>query len=386
MSRSGVQEGLKENGAVLLSIHGSIQEMKDKVGGDIDRFSEFVTIKKYAERFDEVFVFSDDRVDCSALLPGNCRHIRLYHPLLYLAVGWLAVLYHVRRHNIRAVHLAGSPALPLAFLVNRLSNAKVVLHYNYLWHTSYLHDTGAGLGMRLRKNNLIARMVKGVEAFLVNRFVDCIMLGTEEAREVIRDSKKIMPIKKGIILRNFDPKKVKAHEIYKKIRSRAIVFTGRLVPMKDPLTLVRAYNIVKERIEDVSLIVCGDGELMESCRNMAGRDAYFLGYVKEVPQILKGAYMYVQPSAYDPSPRSLLEAMAMGKPCIATRVGGVEGYLKGCGILVEPGDAEALAEKMIYLLENPELAAKLGEKAREKMLAEHDLEKNIVRELEILLK
>lgn len=80
-----------------------------------------------------------------------------------------------------------------------------------------------------------------------------------------------------------------------------------------------------------------------------------------------------------------MEAMAMGKPCIATDVGGVSDYLKNCGILVEPKNPEALAEKIIYLLNNREEAKKLGERAVEKMKKYYDFEKNLDKEIEFLL-
>ncbi len=377
------------NAAIVFTIHGSIEEIERKVGGDLDRVSEFLIIKKYSEyskRSGRVFVFSDDKHDCSHLLPENCVHIKLHNPIIYICIGWLVLLFYALKYNIRLVHLVGSPALPQAFMINRLTTSRVVLDYNYLWHKSYIHDTGKGVKTRLRKNAVVAVIVKHLEKFLVNNFVDHIMLGTVEARGMIKDRKKIMPIKKGIILKDFDPDNVRAHKIFKQIKTRTIVFTGRLVPMKDPLTLINAFKIVKRKINDVSLIICGDGELAEDCRKAGDENVHFLGFVDDIPSILKGADIYVQPSAYDPSPRSLLEAMAMGKPCIATRVGGVEYYLENCGILVEPGNPGMLAEKVLYLLENPNVAEELGKKAREKMLKEHDLEKNIVKELEIVLR
>jgi len=374
------------NGAIVFTIQGSIEEISEKVGGNLNRVSEFLIIEKYSERFTEVYVFSDDKKDMSHLLPSNCHSIKLYNPLIYIIVGWLVLLYYTLRHGIKAIHLVGSPALPMVFMVNKLTKAKIVLDYNYLWYLSYISDTGRGIRNKLRKNFVVATIVKRIERFLVNNFVDYIMLGTEEAREMIKDEKKIMPIKKGIILRDFNPAKVRAHSVFSSIHMRTIIFTGRLVPMKDPLSLIKAFEIVRRKVNNVSLIICGDGELLEECKRIGCANVHFFGFLDDIPSVLKGASIYVQPSAYDPSPRSLLEAMAMGKPCIATKVGGVEPYLKGCGILVEPKNPEELAEKIIYLLENPEIAQELGDKAREKMLLEHDLEKNIDRELEIVLK
>ena len=374
------------NAALLFTIQGSIEEIEEKVGGDLNRVSEFLILQKYAERFEKVFIFSDDKKDCSHLLPDNCYHIRLYNSLIYIIVGWLVLLYYTLRYRIKVIHLVGSPALPMTFMVNKLTEAKVVLDYNYLWYKSYITDTGKGVKNRLRKNSIVAALVRQLEGFLVNNFVDYIMLGTKEAREIIKNEKKIMPIKKGIILKDFDSNKVKKHEIFSKIKGKSVLFVGRLAIIKDPLTIIKAYKIVKNQNKNLNLIICGDGELKEDCKKISDKDVYFMGYTKDIPAILKGSDIYILTSLYDASPRSLLEAMAMGKPCIATRVGGVEYYLEGCGILVEPGNPEMLAEKIIYLLENPEVAKELGKKARDKMLKEHDLEKNIEKELGIVMK
>ena len=220
---------------------------------------------------------------------------------------------------------------------------------------------------------------------MVNNFVDYIIPGTNEALKMIKDKNKILSIKKGIILDVFNPVKVKKHEIYKKIRGKTIVFIARLVPIKDPITLLKAYRIAKNKIKDLNLIICGDGELRKECEKLADKNVYFLGFIKDVPSVLKGADIFILTSLQDASPRSLMEAMAMGKPCIATDVGGVKEYLESCGILVEPKNPEKLAEAIIYLVENRDVAEELGRKAREKVLREHDLSRNIDRELEIIL-
>lgn len=374
------------NAAILFTIQGSIEEIEKKVGGDFSRVSEFLILQKYSERFDRVFVFSDDQKNCSHFLSENAHHIRLHNPLVYVALGWMVLLYYTLKYKLRAVHLVGSPALPMTFLLNKLTPAKVILDYNYLWYNSYVKDTGSGIKNNLRKNNLTARLVEELEKIMVNNFVDFIMLGTEEARKVIKDQEKIMPIKKGIIMKNFNPLEVEKHPVYKEIDGKTIVFTGRLVPMKDPITLIKGFNRAKRKMDNIHLIVCGNGPLEDECKELAGENVHFMGFVDNIPAVLKGADVYVQPSAYDPSPRSLLEAMAMGKACIATNVGGVESYLKGHGILIGPGNPDIMAEKIVYLLENPDVAKDLGVKARNKMLEEHDLGKNIEKELEIIKK
>ena len=275
--------------------------------------------------------------------------------------------------------------MPMIFMVNKITKAKVVLDYSYLWYKPYLHDVGKNIKSKIIKNKVTSGIVKIIERFLVNNFVDYIILGTIEALEMIKDKNRVLPIKEGIIIENFNPKKVKEHKIFKKIKGKSMLFAGRLVLIKDPITLIKAYKIAKKEIKDLNLIICGDGELRKECEKIADNNVYFLGYVKEIPEILKSINIYIQSSAYDSSPRSLLEAMAMGKACIATNVGGVRDYLEGCGILIEPKNPEKLAEKIIYLIRNPKIAKILGIKAKKRIIREHNLEKNIEKEIKIVV-
>ncbi|RLJ09148.1 MAG: hypothetical protein DRP13_01070 [Candidatus Aenigmatarchaeota archaeon] len=372
------------NAAVVFTIHGNIDEINRKVGGDLKRVSEFLVIKKYCERFGKVFVFTDDKKNCSNLLPENCFHVRLFNPFVYVIFGWLVLLYFTIRYKIKLIHLVGSPAIPLVFMINKLTPAKTLLEYNYLWHSAYFHDPGMGLKSKITRNELMGKTIKTVERFFVNRFIDCFVLGTKEANSMIENRNKILPVKKGIILENFDPGKTRAHPVYKKIKGKTVLFAGRLVKMKDPITLIKAYKIAKEKIKNLNLIICGVGELEDECKKIADKNVVFMGNVSNIAGMLKGCDIYVQPSAYDPSPRALLEAMAMGKPCIATKVGGVEEYLEGCGILVPPKNPEVLAEKIIFLFKNPKLMKEFGKKARKRIVESHDLERNIEKVLKLL--
>ena len=372
------------NAAILFTIHGSLEEIYKKTCGDLSRVNEFLLLKKFSKRFDKVYVFSDDKRDCSHFLPENCIHIRLINSLIYILFGWIVFQYYTRKNNITIAYLVGAPALPLIFLKNFI-NIITVLDYNYLWYKSYEYDVNLHLKSKIKKNYIVSKIIRHFEKFLVNNFVDFIVLGTKEANEIIDDKNKILPIKKGLILKYFNPEKVKKHRIYKIIRGNTLVFVGRLVPIKDPITLLKAYKIAKNRIKNLNLIICGDGELKKECEKIADENVYFLGFIKDIPSILKGADIFVLTSVQDASPRSLLEAMAMGKPCIATDVGGVRDYLEDCGVIVEPKNPEKLAEAIIYLVENKDIAERLGRKAREKVLREHDLSRNIDREIEMIL-
>jgi glycosyltransferase involved in cell wall biosynthesis len=126
---------------------------------------------------------------------------------------------------------------------------------------------------------------------------------------------------------------------------------------------------------------------MNECKKNSDEDMYLLGFVKNIPSFLKGADVFILAPDYEASPRSLMEAMAMGLPCIATKVGGIPDYLdETCGVFVEPKNPEMLAEKIVYLIENKKIAKELGRRAREKMLKYHDLDKNLDKILDFMIK
>jgi glycosyltransferase involved in cell wall biosynthesis len=350
------------NAGMVMSIHGPLEGIAEKYGGNLERQSEFFIIKKFSEKFDKVFIFSTDKKSCERLLPKNFIHVRLYNRFLHLFFGWLIVLYYALRYDLKILYTVGCASLPAVFMVNKLSGAWVHLTYNYTWFAS--------------RHGFQRIFLKTVEKLLIN-FVDSFVVHSEEIRNFV-SGKNVLPIKKGIVLASFDPAKVKRHPVYKKIKGKTLVYSGWLSPIKDPVTMIKAYRLAKREIPDLHLIMAGDGELREECEKLADKDVHFMSYVEDIPGLLKGADVFVLSSVYDASPRSLMEAMAMGLPSIATDVGGVSDYLdKETGILVESGNPGLFAEKIVYLLKNPKLARSMGGHARRKMLKNHDLGKNL---------
>ena len=351
------------NAGIVLSFHGSLQAILEKTGGDTGRITEFLVFRKFSKSFGRVFVFSHDSKDYSLLMPENFTHVNMHSRLFYIAFGWLVVLVYALRYRIRIFYAECGPALPPLFLVNKLSGAKVMLNYDNTWF--------------LCASGLKRRLLKRLERFLLS-FVDYFVISSTEIAEFVGIREGILPIRKGLVLREFDPAHVKPNAIYKDVHGRILVFTGRLHPVKDPITMMKAYSIAKKRVKDLRLIVAGEGELRKECEAIADSDVHFIGFVSDVPSILKGADLFVLPSAYDASPRSLMEAMAMGLPSVATKVGGIPDFLdESCGILIEPGKPKLLAEKIVYLLGRPSLMKAMGKKAREKMLKHHDLDRNL---------
>ena len=156
---------------------------------------------------------------------------------------------------------------------------------------------------------------------------------------------------------------------------RVVLYVGRLSWGKGVHLLVDAMVPVLSRIRNVKLIVVGGGildpVLKERVVSLGLSDSVlFLGHMdhETVLQLYHLAHIVVSPSVWpEPLSRVQLEAMAAGKPVIASKVGGnPETVIEGkTGLLVAPGEVDPLAEAMIYLLENPRIARNLGRRGME---------------------
>jgi glycosyltransferase involved in cell wall biosynthesis len=148
-----------------------------------------------------------------------------------------------------------------------------------------------------------------------------------------------------------------------------VIYFGRLVAEKGLDTLIEAAS----RVRHVKVMIAGDGPRRSHLEGLAdglGTDNVdFLGYVERagLVDIVRKAMCVVMPSIwYENFPYSILEAFALGKPVIASRMGGMPEIVKDgeTGLLFGAGDSLALSEKMEYLHEHLEAAPQMGHKAR----------------------
>jgi glycosyltransferase involved in cell wall biosynthesis len=163
------------------------------------------------------------------------------------------------------------------------------------------------------------------------------------------------------------------------------VFLGRLTDWKALDIVIRAL----EKLPSAELQVIGDGPMLESWKSLASElglkdRVHFVGWLpqQECANRLQSAIALVLPSLYECGGAVVLEAMAMGKPVIATRWGGPADYLdETCGILVEPESYSNLvsgfANAMQTLIQSPGLARTMGATGRERALRDFDWQRKI---------
>jgi len=147
---------------------------------------------------------------------------------------------------------------------------------------------------------------------------------------------------------------------------------ANFTPKKDQRTLLRAVRILAMRHPGIRLVMVGSGPLESALRQQAsepglGGRVMFAGTRDDVQEIVPAFDVFALSSLYEGLPLAMLEAMAAGVPCVATRVGGTPELLAEgeAGLLVSPGDADELAAGLDKLLCNQTLASDLGSTAAE---------------------
>jgi glycosyltransferase involved in cell wall biosynthesis len=150
-----------------------------------------------------------------------------------------------------------------------------------------------------------------------------------------------------------------------------VLSVARLQPAKGIDDLVEAAARLRERLPGLRVAVAGSGPQEEELRariERAGLSEAFrlLGTRSDVGSLLAAADAFCLPSRHEGLPISLLEAMQAGLPCVATRVGGIPGLVDDGvdALLVEPADADGLAEALARVLSDHELAVQLGQRGQ----------------------
>jgi glycosyltransferase involved in cell wall biosynthesis len=164
------------------------------------------------------------------------------------------------------------------------------------------------------------------------------------------------------------------------------VFTGRLIEAKGLLELLEAWPLLLHRVPNAHLLLVGSGPLEAELRRraalppLAGR-VHLTGEVPDVRPYLRAAGAFVLPSWSEGLPNALLEAMAMGLPCVGTDIGPIRELVTDGdqGVLVPVRDPQKLAAALSAVLTQPALAARLGRAARKRAEADFSLETTVDR-------
>jgi polysaccharide biosynthesis protein PelF len=159
--------------------------------------------------------------------------------------------------------------------------------------------------------------------------------------------------------------------------TNTVVAMGRIDPLKDVQTMLLVADEVNRRMPEARFecwgpVTPGQEVYGEACRRMHGQlglgDTFrFMGRTTDPDSAIRSGDVVLMTSISEAMPMALLEAMAQGRPVVATSVGGVPSVIRGCGMITAPGDVHGLATAVTTLLRNPALARTLGRRGYDRL-------------------
>jgi len=314
-------------------------------------------------------------------VPDLVRDIR---PVKDWRAFW-ALLNIFRRERPHIVHTHTSKAGFLGRWAARLSKVPLIVH------TPHGH---VFWGYFNRPTSLFYALLERWTARITDRIV---VLTEQEKKDhlsfCIAPEDKFEVVHSGVGLDNFrsvcrDPIQTK-EDLGIPSRAAVIGTVGRLTPIKGHRFLIDAARGVLAEHPDTVFILIGDGESAEALRSLATRlgvsgNIRFLGWRPDVAEIISVVDIFVFPSLNEGMGRAVVEAMALGKPVVASRVGGIIDIVRDGenGLLVPPADSDELAAAIKSLLSDPAERERLGLEGKRQALL-YDAER-MVQRIEVL--
>ena len=144
---------------------------------------------------------------------------------------------------------------------------------------------------------------------------------------------------------------------------------ARLVPQKNPFTIIRAGGELKQRGHDVAIIIIGDGPLLGECEKYAdehGIEVHLLGFRERAHELLMDFDVFLMPSLFEGFPFTVLESLHAGVPVVAYDVGGIAEVIHDgeTGFVAASGDVPTFVDRAEQLVTNPKWREEIGARAK----------------------
>ncbi len=152
-------------------------------------------------------------------------------------------------------------------------------------------------------------------------------------------------------------------------KNRIVLMIAEFTPVKRHCDAVRAFNLLRDT--STHLVFAGEGPLMSEIRQLAQsldlyRRIHFVGYRRDIPVLLRAAAAMILPSEREGLPRSIMEALSVGTPVIASNIRGCRDLLAGgSGVLFPVGDYTCLSEAIGTILRDPANTAEMTQRGRQ---------------------
>ena len=325
------------------------------IGMDPDRYEVFIASSPGGEFW--------DRAEAAGVktrrLPGFVREIA---PLRDLSVLFQLIRL-IRRERFTIVHTHTTKAGFLGRVAARLCGTPVVVH---TFHAFSFHDF---MDARVRRTYmLLERLMRP----LTDEFLAVAPRVARQAVEYrLARPGRVSVAPSAVELSDLpsEPDRSVRQEFGVASSAPLIGTVGRILYQKAPLDFVRMAALVAEHRPDARFIMVGDGPMTDEVRAEAERsgvDLIMPGFRDDVPRITCALDVFVMPSLYEGLGRALTEALACACPVVASAVNGVPDLVRPgeTGLLAAPGDPEAVARCVLWLLDHPLEAKRMGRQGR----------------------
>lgn len=308
---------------------------------------------------------------------AGVRTVRLRHMRERISPGQdllacLELVRLLRRERFTVVHTHCSKAGLVARVAARLAGTPVVVHT--------FHIFAAHQGLSRRRRLVYLLLDRAVRRF-ADRYVAVSPRVAQEAVEQrLAPPGRIVVAPSAIELDELPtrPDPTVRQELGIPADAPIVGTVGRIVAQKRPLDFVRMCALVQAARPEARFVMVGDATLEsagleEQTRAEAERlgvPVLFTGFRHDAPRIAAAFDVYVVTSLYEGLGRAVTEAMASGRPVVATAVNGVPDLVApgATGLLAEPGDPASSARAVLWMLDHPEEAAAMGTCGRERVL------------------
>lgn len=273
----------------------------------------------------------------------------------------------IKKKKFDIVHTHSSKAGILGRWAAKLAGVPMILHTVHGW------------GFHHRQNPLTRRLFIFLERLTAKITDKLIAVSQSDIKRGLNarigTEDKYVLVRYGIPLQEFtgcqvDIKK-KKEELGIKTGSPIVGMVACFKPQKAPEDFLRTAALVKKDFPEAKFLLVGDGVLRRKLEGLRKRfalekEVIFTGWRRDIPQILSILDVFVLTSLWEGSPIVLLEAMACALPVVTTSTGGAQETIHNGsnGFIVNFGDIEAMARKIVSLLKNTDLARKMGREGR----------------------
>lgn len=297
----------------------------------------------------------------------------------------------IRAEKFDAVHVHTPIAAVVGRIAAKMAGVKVII---YTAHGFYFHD---------RMSRKVRAVVLGLEKLLGRMTHMLLTQSSEDAATAVDEGicpkERVRWIGNGVDVASFHHISVNGGERWEGLTKgdRVVGFVGRMVGEKGIAELIDAMDIVTKAVPDAKLMLVGDTldddrdtgfkEILNQKinRNGLASRVLFTGFVNDVPRAMASMDLYVLPSHREGMPRTIIEAMASGKPVVATDIRGCrEEVVEGVtGHLVPVNDPVALAEAITKVITRPDLGKEMGEAGRQRAIKHFEEGAVVDREIEV---